>query len=184
MAVADSNSRLLIRVPGTHRITKEASMKNRSAGCFILVVLTFLVTINRAAAHCEIPCGIYGDEMRFDMIEEHIATVEKSMQMIVDLSDDADKNYNQLVRWITNKEEHANQIQEIVSQYFLTQRIKIADGKDRVSYEKYVQQIALLHQMLVYAMKTKQSVDLTNITELRALLDEFEESYLGHKHDK
>jgi nickel superoxide dismutase len=149
----------------------------------ILLVLIILVSVNSAGAHCEIPCGIYGDEMRFDMIEEHIATIEKSMEMIVDLSKEADKNYNQVVRWVLNKEEHANHIQEIVAQYFLTQRIKIVDAENDIAYQKYVKQVVLLHQMLVYAMKTKQSVDLMDVEQLRALLGKFEETYIGHKHE-
>lgn len=149
----------------------------------MLMVLVILLLANRTSAHCEIPCGIYGDEMRFEMIEEHIATVEKSMQMIVELSKETDKNYNQIVRWVGNKEEHANLIQEIVSQYFLTQRIKIVDTKDGDAYKKYTKQLALLHQVLVYAMKSKQSVDVTNIERLRSLLEEFEEVYLGHEPD-
>ena len=159
-------------------------MRNCSLGFSLFLMLMMLLTVNNASAHCEIPCGIYGDEMRFEMIEEHIATIEKSTQMIVDLSKEADKNYNQLVRWVVNKEEHANHIQEIVAQYFLTQRIKIADEKDTDAYQKYVKQTMLLHQMLVYAMKTKQSVDFTNTEQLRALLSQFEEIYLGHKHEK
>ena len=159
-------------------------MKQDSLRWTVLLMLIIGLSINSASAHCEIPCGIYGDEMRFAMIYEHIATIEKSMQMIVELSKEADKNYNQLVRWVGNKEEHANHIQEIVSQYFLTQRIKIADKKDKDAYQKYVKQTTLLHQVLIYAMKTKQSLDVTNTKRLRALLEKFEEIYLGHKHEK
>lgn len=145
---------------------------NRFGIAASLLMLSF-VCIRLSFAHCEIPCGIYDDQMRFEMIEEHIATIEKSMKMIVELSEQADKNYNQIVRWVTNKEEHANQLQEIVSQYFLTQRINIADMKDKDAYQKYVKQVVLLHQMLVYAMKAKQSVDLSNVEQLRTLLEEF-----------
>ncbi|MBE0433317.1 superoxide dismutase [candidate division WOR-3 bacterium] len=148
------------------------------------VLLMLVVSADIAAAHCEIPCGIYGDEMRFDMIAEHITTVEKSMQMIVELSKAADRNDNQLVRWVMNKEEHANYIQDIVSQYFLTQRIVVPDAKDPAVYERYVKQLALLQQMLVYAMKAKQSVDLVNVERLRVLLAEFKEMYVEHQHKK
>ena len=37
----------------------------------VLVVLLVGSFTFDASAHCEIPCGIYGDEMRFDMIEEN-----------------------------------------------------------------------------------------------------------------
>ncbi len=144
----------------------------------IMLLLTSLST-NIAFAHCEIPCGIYDDGMRFDLIAEHITTIEKSMKMIVELSKEQHNNNNQLVRWITNKESHANHIQEIVWQYFMTQRVKTAEEKAGEYYKKYVKQITLLHQMLVYAMKAKQTTDLTNVKKLRDLLEEFRIIYLG-----
>ncbi|MDY6953871.1 MAG: superoxide dismutase [Ni], partial [Thermodesulfobacteriota bacterium] len=41
-----------------------------------------LFVVSYASAHCEIPCGIYDDQMRIDMIAEHITTIEKSMKQI------------------------------------------------------------------------------------------------------
>ncbi|MFC1520945.1 superoxide dismutase [Ni] [Elusimicrobiota bacterium] len=124
-------------------------------------------------SHCEIPCGIYGDEMRFNMIEEHIMTIEKSMKMINKLSDADEKNFNQIVRWVDNKETHANYIQDIVSQYFLAQRIKIDGKKDK----EYAKKLSLLHEMIIYAMKAKQGTDLKNTEKLKKLLEEFKEVY-------
>jgi nickel superoxide dismutase len=159
---------------------KEASMKR----CFPIwrVLAVLVVSVNIAGAHCEIPCGIYGDEMRLDMIAEHITTVERSIQMIAELSKDTEKNFHQLARWVVNKEEHANYIQDIVSQYFLTQRINISEPKDRGAHDKYVKQLVLLHEMLVYAMRAKQSTDLAHVVRLRGLLEEFKAAYLSHKH--
>jgi len=132
-----------------------------------------------ASAHCEIPCGIYGDETRFTMLEEDITTVEKSMKLIVELSKDGGKNANQLVRWINNKEKHADLIQETVSQYFMTQRIKPAEENKQEEYKKYMEKLTLLHEMLIYAMKSKQTTDLANVEKLRALVSSFKASYLG-----
>jgi len=138
-----------------------------------LIWVVFPVTM--ASSHCEIPCGIYDDHMRVDMIAEHIATIEKSMNQIRKLQEEKPIDYNQLVRWIMNKEAHADQVQEIVTQYFMTQRIK-ADTKD---YEK---KLSLLHQLLVVAMKCKQTTDLSNTQKLRTLLKQFEGLYFGHTH--
>ena len=99
--------------------------------------------------------------------------------MIVELSQEGEKNYNQLVRWITNKEEHAQKIQEIVNQYFLTQRVKPVEPEKAEEYAKYVKQVTLLHQMLVSAMKTKQTTDLAHVEKFRALLLDFELTYFG-----
>jgi nickel superoxide dismutase len=124
-------------------------------------------------AHCEIPCGIYDDQLRSDLIAEHTTTIEKSMKKIVELSKQNPVNYNQLVRWISNKEKHADEIQHLVTQYFMTQRLK-PDAK------KYSEKLAVLHKMLIYAMKCKQSTDVAHISTLRSLLKEFEILYFGH----
>lgn len=137
--------------------------------------LFFLVVAN-VAAHCEIPCGIYDDEMRINMLLEHIATIEKSMAQIIALEQENQANSNQLVRWVLNKERHADDLQEIVSQYFLTQRLK-PDAKDK----DYDRKLAILHQMLAYGMKCKQTTDLGNPAALRSLVGEFKELYFSSK---
>ena len=156
-------------------------MKNNILGYNILFVLVMLVTVNIAGAHCEIPCGIYGDEMRFNMIEEHITTFERSMKMITELSKEEQTNYNQLMRWISNKEDHTNEIQSIVCQYFMTQRIKPAGEEDDLAHKVYVKQITLLHQMLIGAMKAKQTTDHSHVENLRKVLEEFRAIYFGGK---
>lgn len=135
--------------------------------------------------HCEVPCGIYNDKVRITLIKEHITTIEKSMTLISELSKEEKTNYNQLVRWITTKEKHANKIQEIVSQYFLHQRIKITKLDDKKAYEKYHKQLELLHHISVNAMKTKQSIDLSVIKTIQGKVEDFEHIYFAdhdHKH--
>ena len=150
-----------------------------------LSILAFLLTGSmKLHAHCEVPCGIYGDEMRVGMIKEHIATIEKAMVQIDELSAASPVNYNQLVRWISTKEDHANQLQEIASQYFLTQRLKPADPSDQAAYQKYITQLTLMHEIIILAMKAKQSTDLENISKLKAAVDKFEVAYFGHKLDE
>jgi nickel superoxide dismutase len=135
-------------------------MKNIHSQILITCCIICLLPV-KAFSHCQMPCGIYDDEMRIGMMSEHIATIEKSMNQIKELEKGGDRNYNQLVRWIVTKEDHANEIQEIVSQYFMTQRIK-PDTKD---YEK---KLGLLHEMLIDAMKCKQTTDLTYVSILRS----------------
>lgn len=149
-------------------------MRNNTLIAFLLFVL-ILPTI--VSAHCEIPCGIYTDKMRIDIIKEHITTIEKSMNQIIKLEKSDSINYNQLVRWINNKDDHANKIQEIVSQYFMTQRIKLVDESNKVSMEKYQKEISLLHKMLIYAMKTKQTTDLKHCEKLQELIYDFYNIY-------
>jgi nickel superoxide dismutase len=128
-------------------------------------------------SHCEIPCGIYDDQVRVTLLKEHITTIEKSMDQIVALSSAGNKNYNQLVRWVTNKEEHAGKFMEIVTQYFLTQRIKPVDPAKPDEYRAYQARLGLLHQMLVYAMKCKQTTEKANTDKLKKLVEEFSGIY-------
>lgn len=154
-------------------------MKSR-LGLVSFIILS-IITI-KSYGHCEIPCGIYEDSIRVALIAEDITTIEKSMNEIISLSAGTVQNYNQLVRWINNKEEHANKIQDMVSQYFLHQRIKNVEPSNTEAYEKYTKQLVLLHKLSVYSMKAKQTTDLEYIKLLRKTLMEFEHTYF-HKHD-
>jgi nickel superoxide dismutase len=145
--------------------------------CFqaLLVLSTVFFVFSYASAHCEIPCGIYDDQMRVKTINEHITTIEKSMRQIIDLSAQKPTNHNQISRWVMNKENHANELQHIVTQYFMTQRIKF-------DTEKYTEKLTLLHKLLVYAMKCKQTTDVSHVATLRSVLKEFQSLYFGHAH--
>ncbi len=143
--------------------------------CLTTGLLYFILFLPNLGAHCEIPCGIYDDQLRAKLIAEHAGTIEKSMKQIMKLSKDS-ANANQLIRRVSNKESHATKIQHIVSQYFMTQRIKPAQ-------EKYTEKLTVLHQMLLAAMKCKQTTDVSHVNDLRVLLKKFEVLYFGHSVD-
>ncbi|MBN2019662.1 MAG: hypothetical protein JW749_05495 [Sedimentisphaerales bacterium] len=143
--------------------------------CFV----TMLAVTSLVYSHCQIPCGIYDDPARLNQIAENITTVEKAMKSIEELSRETKPNMNQLVRWINVKEKHADDTEHIISYYFMTQRLKPVDKSDAPGYEKYIKQLTLLHEMLVYSMKTKQTTDLANVEKLRSLLAKFKSLYLG-----
>ncbi len=134
----------------------------------VLMVTVALASI--AGAHCQIPCGIYDDQARIAMMEETVATIEKSMVEIGRILADSPQNINQLARWVSNKEEYANKLTETVTTYFLAQRIK----PDAASYEA---KLKALHGMIISAMKCKQTVDLKNVEDLKVLIHEFEHLY-------
>ncbi|MEM7231171.1 MAG: superoxide dismutase [Ni] [Planctomycetota bacterium] len=144
----------------------------------LCAVLLCFVTYDVVRSHCEIPCGIYGDTTRIDLLYEDIATVEKSMRQITALSADPKSNVNQLVRWVNNKEEHANKIQHIVTQYFMTQRCK-PKGADDTARGKYIEQITALHGLLIHAMKAKQTTDTAHCKHLRDHVKKFSKAYFS-----
>jgi nickel superoxide dismutase len=148
--------------------------KKLCAGCVVLLVAVFASIVY---SHCQIPCGIYGDKARFDMIAENITTIEKSMNQINHLSGQPQGNMNQVVRWVKNKEKHADDNAETITYYFMAQRVKPVDKADAKAYEKYVRKLTLLHEMLVFNMKAKQTTGLANVEKLRSLLAEFQTAY-------
>jgi len=157
-------------------------MKKTQGILFFLVMIALLKPA--VFSHCEIPCGIYDDEMRFTMVEEHIKTIEKAMKEIEHLSGHQPPNFNQIVRWVTNKEKHADEIQHIISQYFLTQRVKLVEKEDDKADKIRMEYLSLCHEILVYAMKTKQTTDLSNVEKLKAAVKAFKDSYFKAKAKK
>ena len=147
--------------------------KSITLGILVLIV----VFASMVYSHCQIPCGIYDDPARFDMIAENINTIEKSMKQITELSQEDRPNFNQIVRWVQNKEKHADDTSHIVTYYFMAQRVKPVDKTKGKAYEEYVKKLTLLHEMLVYSMKAKQTTDLSNVEKLRTLLVEFRAVY-------
>jgi nickel superoxide dismutase len=156
-------------------------MRNMDGKKYILpgVVVLAVILGSLAYSHCQMPCGIYDDPARFNEIAEDITTLEKSMKQIVELSADPSKNANQLIRWVMTKEEHADDISHIVTFYFMAQRIKLPAEGDTGAYNEYVKKLTLLHKMLIYSMKAKQTTDLENIKKLRSLLEQFRTIYSG-----
>ena len=140
--------------------------------CFVLAAAFVVTFANRASSHCEIPCGIYDDPLRIKLLLEHTATIEKSMKQIAELEKADHHHANQIVRWVMNKEKHADEVQEIATQYFMTQRIKL-------DTDKYAEKLGLLHQMLIYSMKCKQTTDLENTAKLRGAIKKFEALYFA-----
>lgn len=120
-------------------------------------------------AHCQVPCGIYSDDTVLIDLQTHQKTIEKAMGQITDSA----TNANQVTRWVTNKEEHATKIQTTIQQYFLAQRIKL----DEADKEAYTKKLTLAHEIIVYAMKCKQTTDVENAKKLKKAIDAFTAAY-------
>ena len=91
----------------------------------ILFVSILFVLSTKVYGHCQVPCGIYGDAARIVQIEEDITTIRKAMNKISELAGESDaQSLNQISRWVTTKETHAQNVQETILNYFLAQRVK------------------------------------------------------------
>ena len=143
---------------------------------FLKTLLLFSLITGTLFAHCQVPCGIYNDAVRIVQIQEDYKTIQKAMLKIQELSGRQDaKSMNQLTRWVMTKEEHATKIQRTVSDYFLTQRIKLKSEES--DYKIYVKQTTTLHQILVAAMKCKQTVEQDHAHQGIELLNVFVDLY-------
>ena len=138
--------------------------------------LSFFLLQGFVFAHCQVPCGIYNDAVRIIQIREDFSTIQKAMDKINALSRQQDAtSMNQMTRWILTKDEHASKIQKVVSDYFLTQRIK--EKPKGPDYVLYVNQTTTLHQLLVAAMKCKQTVDPKHVVHGLDLIESFIDLY-------
>lgn len=154
-------------------------MKSKSlfaALASITLVTSMLSLPQSLQAHCQVPCGIYDDHARVKAMLEDAATVEKAVSMLAELAgkDDA-QSYNQIVRWVSNKESHAQLIISTISDYFLTQRVNS-------SQDDYVERLKKHHAVIVAAMKAKQNADLASAKNLTKAVEALGSYYPEHTH--
>ncbi len=155
---------------------KKTMMRLNAAALMSAMVISVL-TPEKSSAHCQIPCGIYSDNVRVVMMLEDVETLEKSVAMLNELAPKDDvQSKSQFARWVTNKEEHAQKIIETISNYYLTQRVK-------PSQEDYVERLKAHHAVIINAMKVKQNTDAKFVATLKesvtALLKYYPDE---HKH--
>jgi nickel superoxide dismutase len=107
---------------------------------------------------------------------EDVKTIDKSIKMIEELAGKVDaQSQNQLVRWVINKENHAQDIITTISDYFLTQRVK-------PSQEDYLLRLENHHKVIIGAMEVKQKVDVDLANNLRESINALQEYYPEHMH--
>ena len=135
----------------------------------LLIGLTALLTNTSADAHCQIPCGIYDDGARISEMRENATSIRKAISEISStMGDGTVVAFNQATRWVIEKDRSATAIQEIAADYFLTQRVKAAEGEARAAY---VEQLEGFHAVMVTAMKCKQQVDTKAVDSLDAAIN-------------
>lgn len=164
----------------TPKITHEPSSAKAGAttGATTAVAAEPTVAAVAPVPHCEVPCGIYTDQMRFEQMLEDTRTIAKAIDSLNEIAGEMTKGspnaktINQMTRWVTTKEDHATKTQHIIAQYFLTQRIK-SDNKE------YAKQLAAAHKVMVSAMKCKQDANAETAVTLKAAILDLYRAYEG-----
>jgi len=143
----------------------------------LVAICGLFFSAHSLSAHCQVPCGIYGDHAKVDEMLQDADTVIKAGNMIAELAGATDaQSQQQFVRWVNNKESHAQKIIITIADYFLTQRVK-------ASQEDYEQRLKDHHAVIVAAMKVKQNADPAFGVALKAAIEELVAYYPDPNHD-
>ncbi len=118
------------------------------------------------SAHCQIPCGIYHDAMVYDQVDQYIETMFKGMTIISDNKFENAHDKNEFVRWVIEKEKESNNIAELITFYFLQQKIKPGE-------ENTPKRLASAHKLLFLAMQIKQGTTTEVVNQFADEWDEF-----------
>lgn len=144
---------------------------------YLTLIVTFSVfSTSSLNGHCQVPCGIFDDEVKFSELKQNVETIAKAGKLIREISAQKSlsaKDKQQLIRWTIQKESHAQKIVDTAADYFLAQRIK-------TDAEHYDDKMKLLHHIIIYSMKSKQSVEYETYEALDKKIAAFEELYLHH----
>lgn len=121
--------------------------------------------------HCQVPCGIYDDANRVHQMLEDVSTITKAIHQIHELNDKPDvQSKQQLIRWVNNKEIHADKVIDTISNYFLTQRVK-PDSVD------YLTRLSDHHKVIILSMKAKQKSDASTAEDLKQAVEALSQYY-------
>mmetsp|Transcript_104982 Transcript_104982/g.292197 ORF Transcript_104982/g.292197 Transcript_104982/m.292197 type:complete len:210 (+) Transcript_104982:40-669(+) len=151
------------------------------ADASILSGSTVEVALRLRGGHCQVPCGIFDDPKLVAELKEAVATIKKAMVQINELSATMTAlNINQMTRWVNTKEEHAGKIVSLVAEYCLCQRVKpVSDPKTPFKSEAdFIAALQSHHQVMLLAVKCKQTVDAANADALESAVTEMGKMYL------
>lgn len=104
-------------------------------------------------AHCQMPCGIYHDDMVYDQIDQYVETMYKGISILKENKRDTDRERNEFIRWVILKEKASDEAASLLTTYFLQQKIK-PDEQDTAK------RLSTVHKLLVDLVLIKQNVDL------------------------
>lgn len=118
------------------------------------------------AAHCQMPCGIYHDDMVYGQIDQFIETVYKGISVMNDSKFSTVREKNEFIRWVMQKEKSCNDTADLILRYFIQQKIK-PDEDDTVK------RLVSAHNLLFMLMTIKQNTDLDFVKQFNAEWEKF-----------
>lgn len=129
----------------------------------IIAVFMMLGASAALGAHCQMPCGVYHDEIVYDRLDQYVETMHKAISEMQVLKFDTPAEKNQYVRWIMQKERQSDEVSNLIVSYFLQQKIKPGEPDTTVK-------VVAAHKLLFLIVSIKQNVNLQLLYEF---LDEW-----------
>lgn len=117
-------------------------------------------------AHCQMPCGIYHDDMVYDEIDQYVETMVKAVSKIKDGKFSTPSERNELIRWVMTKDHLSDETAHLICTFFLQQKIKPGE-KDTAK------QLESAHKMLFQLVVIKQTVDFKPVSDFAEEWDKF-----------
>lgn len=152
-------------------------MKIKLLFSFLSIAALSALSLQNASAHCQVPCGIFADQIEFEKMLEAQTTIAKAnAEMAKLLGEDSPLAFNQATRWVMTKEDHCKKVMESVAQYFMAQRIK-------PDAENYQESLVAAHNVMRAAMKAKQDPSAEVADALKKAIFDLYRAYEGKEPD-
>lgn len=120
---------------------------------------TCLMVGSSLSAHCQMPCGIYHDDMVFDQIDQYVETMYKECNILNNNKFANVHDRLEFTRWVINGENMTDDIAcDIFLKYFLQQKIKPGESDTP-------QKVAIIHKLLFLMVQIKQTCDTKVVLE-------------------
>lgn len=129
------------------------------------------VTTVQLHSHCQMPCGIYHDQMIYDKIDEYFETMVKAVTAMHNNDFKTVQDRNQFMRWVITKEKMSDEMAQVLMYYFLQQKVKPGNDDDTQDLVKSI------HKMLFLLVQIKQNADVKIVKEFGKEWDHFKELF-------
>lgn len=118
------------------------------------------------SAHCQLPCGVYHDDLVFDQIDQYIETMYKGVTVLTDTKFSTVGERNETIRWVLQKDHASDEAAHTIMTYFLQQKIKPGEADTE-------KKVISAHKLLFLLVKIKQNVDRNIVLEFSEEWDKF-----------
>lgn len=120
---------------------------------FLVAFLSLIIKGAGLQAHCQMPCGIYHDDMVYDQIDQFVETAYKGIAIMNQNKGVTPKDKNEFIRWVIQKEKCCDETADLITTYFLQQKIKPDEPET-------IKRLTLAHKLLFGIVAIKQNSDL------------------------